>query len=348
MGLTVRAAPLLILGCLVSAPALAGVWSNLWRTPDQQGQALLAAGRPAQAAARFTSARRKAYADLEADRYAPAARLLAPFKDATSEYNRGNALAHLGHLRAALAAYDAALKQAPHDRDIRHNRNLIKRILAHRPPRPKAPQPGGAGQQQNQGGSHGARSAPHSGQRGSAHSKGNSGRSGGEQRAGHGPRLGQGQKPGQRSARNGKAAARAGAHRQGQGSHAAARAGERSGGNRTPQGRASANRPRAAAHPGVRSPGQARRDAALAAAIARQRREGPGGGAAGAQRRGPHAAAGNLRLRAGGERTPPAKPVSEKTLALDQWLRQIPNDPAGLLRRKFLIEFMLRHPGANP
>ena len=344
-----RAAPLLVLGCLVSAPALAGVWSNLWRTPDQQGQALLAAGRPAQAAARFTSARRKAYADLEAGRYAPAARLLAPLKDATSEYNRGNALAHLGHLRAALAAYDAALKQAPHDRDIRHNRDLIKRILAHRPPRPRAPKQGGAGQQQNQGGSHGARSAQHSGQQGSAHSKGNSGRGGGEQGAGQGQHAGQGHNPGHRSARNGKAAARAGAHRQGQGSHAAARAGERSGGNRTPQGSASATRPGAAAHPGARSPGQARRDAALAAAIARrQRREGPGGTANGAQRRGPHAAAGNLLSRAGGERTPPAKPVSEKTLALDQWLRQIPNDPAGLLRRKFLIEFMQRHPGANP
>ncbi len=344
-----RAAPLLVLGCLVSAPALAGVWSNLWRTPDQQGQALLAAGRPAQAAARFTSARRKAYADLEAGRYAPAARLLAPFKDPTSEYNRGNALAHLGHLHAALAAYDAALKQAPHDRDIRHNRDLIKRILAHRPPRPKAPKRGGAGQQPKQGGSHGARSAQHSGQRGSANSKGNSGRGGGEQGAGHGQRAAQGQKPGHRTARNGKAAARAGAQRQGQRSHAAARAGDRSGGNGTPQGTASATQPAAAAHPGARSPGQARRDAALAAAIARrQRREGPGGAASGAQRRVPHAAARAPLSRAGGERTPPAKPVSEKTLALDQWLRQIPNNPAGLLRREFLIEFMLRHPGANP
>ena len=29
-------------------------------------------------------------------------------------------------------------------------------------------------------------------------------------------------------------------------------------------------------------------------------------------------------------------------MALDQWLRQIPDSPAGLLRRKFLIEHIIR------
>lgn len=33
---------------------------------------------------------------------------------------------------------------------------------------------------------------------------------------------------------------------------------------------------------------------------------------------------------------------SEQALALDQWLRRIPDDPGGLLRRKFMIEHMLR------
>jgi Ca-activated chloride channel family protein len=35
-------------------------------------------------------------------------------------------------------------------------------------------------------------------------------------------------------------------------------------------------------------------------------------------------------------------PPSEQKLALDQWLRQIPDDPGGLLRRKFLIEHMIK------
>ena len=82
-----------------------------------------------QAAERFQDPRRRAYADLEAGHYDDAAKQLAPFNDVQSEYNRGNALARSGNLQAALAAYDAALKQAPADVDIRHNRDLVARAL---------------------------------------------------------------------------------------------------------------------------------------------------------------------------------------------------------------------------
>jgi Ca-activated chloride channel family protein len=39
---------------------------------------------------------------------------------------------------------------------------------------------------------------------------------------------------------------------------------------------------------------------------------------------------------------------SEQQLAQDQWLRQIPDDPGGLLRRKFLIEHLMRQQGNQP
>lgn len=336
MGVTMRAAAMLILGCLVSTSAFAGMWSNLWRTPDQQGEALLAAGRPAQAAARFTSPRRKAYADLEADHYAQAARLLAPFKGPTSEYNRGNALAHLGHLHAALADYDAALKQAPHDRDIRHNRNLLERILAHRPPNPPAPKHGGAGARQGQRGSR---------QRaGQGKSKRNGQRGSGQQGAGQHQRAKQARNSPQNTPRHGKPTTPSGAQQGGQRSPSAARAN----GHDNGQHAGSARQRAALAHPRGHSPGRARRDAAAAAAIARrQRRESRYGSAGKPAQLGPHKGARSLLGHSGAERTRPPKPVSEKTLALDQWLRQIPNNPAGLLRRKFLIEYMLRHPGAN-
>ncbi len=107
------------------ASAAATVWSDLWSRPDQQGQALLDAGQSTQAADRFHDPRRRAYADLQAGRYQDAAKLLAPFTDAQSEYNRGNALAKAGQLQAALAAYDAALQQTPADADTRHNRDLV-------------------------------------------------------------------------------------------------------------------------------------------------------------------------------------------------------------------------------
>ena len=38
-------------------------------------------------------------------------------------------------------------------------------------------------------------------------------------------------------------------------------------------------------------------------------------------------------------------PVSEQQLAQEQWLRRIPDDPGGLLRRKFMIEHLIRQQG---
>jgi len=48
----------------------------------------------------------------------------------------------------------------------------------------------------------------------------------------------------------------------------------------------------------------------------------------------------------------PAAPAdavpSERQLAEEQWLRRIPDDPGGLLRRKFLIEHLIRQQGTQP
>ncbi|QID16921.1 tetratricopeptide repeat protein [Nitrogeniibacter mangrovi] len=41
----------------------------------------------------------------------------------------------------------------------------------------------------------------------------------------------------------------------------------------------------------------------------------------------------------------PPRPPSERQLALEQWLRRIPEDPGGLLRRKFMIEYLMKHQG---
>ena len=43
----------------------------------------------------------------------------------------------------------------------------------------------------------------------------------------------------------------------------------------------------------------------------------------------------------------PQAPASEQQLALQQWLRRIPNDPAGLLKRKFVIEHLMRQQKAQ-
>lgn len=281
---------------LLSRTALAanapGAWSDLWHTPDQQGQALLDAGQPAQAADLFRDPRRRAYADLEAGRYAAAAKQLGSFDDPRSEYNRGNALAKSGNLRAALAAYDAALKQAPADRDTRHNRELVARALQqqHQSQQPRS----GNGRQGQQQGQSGAQKPGGSGSRQSGK---------GSQTAGGG-----------QAGANGS---QAGANRPGNDA----------------QQHATANGSNSAGQ----APGQAQRDAAQAAALARAQRErGVNGKSAqgqDSQRDG---------RQAGGTDTPKQPPESERQLALDQWLRQIPDSAAGLLQRKFLIEHMMR------
>jgi Ca-activated chloride channel family protein len=43
----------------------------------------------------------------------------------------------------------------------------------------------------------------------------------------------------------------------------------------------------------------------------------------------------------------PSPPDSEQTDQIEQWLQRIPDDPGGMLRRKFLIEHLLREPASG-
>jgi Ca-activated chloride channel homolog len=90
--------------------------------------------------------------------------------------------------------------------------------------------------------------------------------------------------------------------------------------------------------------GEAQRDATFAASVARAQQQ--QGGARGASAKAGSKGAGQAPARdgldAGGAQTPQQKPESERQLMLDQWLRQIPDSPAGLLQRQFLIDHMMR------
>jgi Ca-activated chloride channel homolog len=50
---------------------------------------------------------------------------------------------------------------------------------------------------------------------------------------------------------------------------------------------------------------------------------------------------------AGSARALADAPITEQQLAQEQWLRAIPDDPGGLLRRKFMIEHMIRQQGGQ-
>lgn len=83
----------------------------------------------------------QAIAAYRAGDYGGAAARFAEHDDAGSHYNRGNALARLGRLQEALAAYDAALAKRPGDADFRHNRDLVAKLLQSPPPQPPSQKP---------------------------------------------------------------------------------------------------------------------------------------------------------------------------------------------------------------
>jgi Ca-activated chloride channel family protein len=349
----VRRATLVLFLALASAAARAGEWSDLWTTREQQAQQLLDSKRPAEAASLFADPRRRAYAELQAGQYAKAAEHLAPFKDADSHYNRGNALAHTGKLQDALAAYDAALEQSPGNRDVIRNRDLVAQALK---------QQSQSGRQQNGGNSQ-------SGTQGKGQSQSNNGQSGQDAKN----QGGQKQDNGTQSNGNGQSA---GQSQQGNPSQAAGTNQPNSDGKSADQGQhgnpsqaGSPMRPDDSGRSGIQpqsgraqqaSPAPTAGNTSAGApseATARSQAQQPDGAdvtpptkslAEAGQRgdSGVDAISANKAL--SGADAVPQQPRSEQALALDQWLRGIPEDSGELLRRKFLIEHMMKQQGNEP
>jgi Ca-activated chloride channel family protein len=393
--------------CLANATTHAASWSDMWLTRDQQAQRLLDSSQPAAAAPLFTDARHQAYAQLQAGNFAKAADLLAPFNDADSLYNRGNALAHTGQLREALKAYDAALAASPGNQDVIHNRDLVKRALESHSSTAQQQKDGSqSGAGRGQKGSNGADSGSSSGQQGQSSAD----RSARNQDSGaataqpgaaphdnpqaHGESQSQANAPSQPGSRPGSQSQGGGAGhsdnqtQSGNQSQANAQspqanqATNQSGGASTSQGGGQTATPSqqgtassTAGNLAQKSAGQttgndARTQSPSSATLAEN-----GSQSAGSQASGPEAqtaqqdAAAGVRYQQsqtsatgktgatvadrpgamdshGSSRVdsnaPPPHPPSEQTLALDQWLRSIPEDSGELLRRKFLIEHRMR------
>jgi len=107
-------------------------FDDLWLRPDQQGQRLLDAGRPDEAAQRFQDLQWQGKALFESGDYAGAAERFAQGDSAADHYNRGNALAKSGELEAALDAYDQALERQPELEAAQYNRALVEEALRQR------------------------------------------------------------------------------------------------------------------------------------------------------------------------------------------------------------------------
>ncbi len=147
-------APSLAVLCLLpSAEVWASGWADLWLRTDQQGARKLAEGHARDAAAAFSDPHWRAAARYQAGDYAGALDALAGLDGTDVDYNRGNALARAGQLAEAIEAYDRVLAVDPAHADARHNRDLLQDLLASQAPRAGDAQSGQASDRNGAGGS---------------------------------------------------------------------------------------------------------------------------------------------------------------------------------------------------
>ncbi|MEO5794032.1 MAG: VWA domain-containing protein [Rhodoferax sp.] len=321
----------LSLAAVLAAPvqsADAATWRDLWQRPDQQAATALAAGDYAQAvkaAAGTTDAALRGSAEFKAGNYAGALNEFSRASGADADYNRGNTLARLGRYPEAVAAYDKSIAARSVNDDARANKAAVEALMKRQPPKSDPSKGGngkdGKGDDSPQG--QGSASPSSSGQQG---------------------KSGQSQTP---SGAGGQGDASANPAQQGKTAPASDQPGSPSG---QPPGQPSAAAP---STPPPQGPGNPFAQAAQKLDPAAQGQKANANGVANGVPDAGQAGPGDAQ-RAGRNPTAPvgsgdAQPLqSEERLAAAQWLRRIPDDPGGLLRRKFLYQYRQRQqPGAS-
>jgi len=324
-------------------PALAIGWDDLWSRSDQQAAAALEAGEPARAAALARDPMQQGAALYRSGEVAQALERFSEGESADAHYNRGNALAKLGQYENAIAAYDEALAREPAMEDATFNKTQVEELLRRRKEPPQQ-------QEKPQGQS----SPSSSSDQQSEQAQDQQGQS--EQHQPDQPgKAGSQDNPPQSAGSRGTGA-------------------EEPQSTQNPSGDPGGS-PQDRSQPQAREPAQS----AQSASNGDEDPQHPNGSAADpqgtsqttAQDRGAEHSAAQQQVKTeprpaedtAGEPTdgnsPPgetgkgqslaeAEPLdTEQRQAIDQWLRRIPDDPGGLLRRKFLYQYRERSPQAN-
>lgn len=284
--------------------ASAATWKDWWARPDQQAYHALQHGDAKTAARLFKNLNWRSVAQYRAGNYAAAAAGFAHQHSPKALYNEANALAHLGKLEAAAQNYRKVLQQQPDNQDARHNLKIVEDLLKRRhPPQHSAQHKPGKGKSKNKG--HG-KSGQASGSKSSANQNGKQSKQNGAQ--------GKGKQAQSRQAGTKQQ------HTAGQQAHKPA------------QMSSQANKASHKAQAGEQK-SQARQQT-VAKHRATKHTTKPNSANAAQQARA---------HRAGKSQSPPTSTIAQETpeqkessQALQQWLRRIPDDPGGLLRRKFL------------
>ena len=290
------------------------------------------AGLLGQILGRATAAWRGAAAYRDGD-YAKAADEYAHADSADGAYNRGNALAQLGRYEEAIAAYDDALKHAPDMPDAVANRKIVQDALKRQQQ-----------QQQNQQGQNDQQKNGDDKKQGDPQQKSGEGDS---QKEDQDSKQQNGDESKQGDSKDGKDSQQQGKDSQSQdGKSLDAQKNDASASDNQKQPSQDGDSKSQQQGDDQQSASPSPQDAQQAQADAKQRealsqsvdqalaKEGKQGDKDGERK---------------SQVAVPAEDAAtrEKRQALDQWLQRVPDDPGGLLRRKFMLEYQRRQQGGG-
>jgi Ca-activated chloride channel family protein len=316
-----------VLACVVllpPAPGWALDWDALWQRPDQRAARAYAAGDPAAAASAFQDPAWRAAARYRAGDYGGALGDLAGLAGPEADYNRGNALARQGELDEAIAAYERALEQDPSLEDAQANLELLRRLKEQQERQEQQDPQAGSQDEQPQQGSPGDQSQPSQERQGqasdqeggqSAEPRGDSKEESSEASQSQGEGQASGDDPGE-----GQAVPGTGPEDSEQAESDSADGGRDPGSE--PSAEDLGQDPVTAEPPPDLGPnGQ---------------EEGESVGGRSSEGQGPEAEG---RAAGGTDLTPQER---ERQQAMEAQLRRVPDDPAGLLRQRFILQHLRR------
>jgi len=120
---------LLIVTGLPTEPAMAFTMKDLWQRQDQQAHKALVDGDIESAVKLAQDPMRKGAAEYKQGNYEAAVENFDSAPGAEAAYNKGNALAKLGKYEEAIDAYDHALKVKQGMEDAEYNKEVIEKLL---------------------------------------------------------------------------------------------------------------------------------------------------------------------------------------------------------------------------
>ncbi len=336
------------------APLLASPWENLWQRQDQQADKALRTGDYEQAEKIASDPLRKGSAAYKAGRYTEALQDFSQASGADAAYNRGNALARLGKYSEAIKAYEEALAQQPDMADASTNKARIEDLLKKQQQQKKQEKSGKQDQSQQQKQSGDKKDQQQSGQ------DSKSGQQEGEQ---------QQESSGQQNAEQKNEAGQQSKDKQDEGQNA-----QQSGEQRKQAEQASGKDDSATEKKGEEKSGQAQ-DKNQFAEAARELKKNAGKEQGDEEQEKSNAQqqaqtgkkpGENKKTEQQSQMAQPENPEqsgqpddqeaaameaddlsNEEKLAAQQWLRRIPDDPGGLLRRKFKYQYQQRAQSQN-